>query len=195
MKESMGKTKQPKQTLPAPTLRLRDMPLRLELPVREEFGGHIEALGNVGEIMSLARMVHSKGIGIDGSLRLIQFAIRLWTVVAQRPDPEEVFQVVWRKIFELFPHNIDWEKPSERWLAVTYVLLNQKPPLLTYPQAAALVTEELGRTFTEDAWRMRLQRFTERHQLPKLEIYNRRSEGDIESIDGIGGHNGHSRDA
>lgn len=179
---AMAKMKQNKKTAKTPTIttsKLRDMPLRLVLPVKEEYGGHIEALGTVGEITSLAKMVHSKGLGIEGSLQLIHFAIRLWTVISQRPEPERVFDEVWQQIFQLFPHNIDWDKPADRWLAVTYVLLSHKPPLLTYPKAAKLVSEELGKSFTANAWRMRLGRFANRHTLPGIDIYEPHTERGI----------------
>ncbi len=149
---------------------MRDEPFKIVIPIKPDFGGPIATQGTVGEFIDLYKVVQTEGVGIANSLKLARFAALLWKTIERRPHAEQVFDVVWESIFDLLQTEKDrWETKADVILSLTYALLKHKQ--MTHIQAAELASEELGRTFTETAWRLRVKRWAEKRGLDPVEIY------------------------
>ncbi len=67
-----------------------------------------------------------------------------------------------------------WPKSEDLLIEASYEALRQG--LLTRGQAAEFASELLGRTVTMDTWRKRVDRWADQKKLPKVEIYQRKTD-------------------
>ena len=65
------------------------------------------------------------------------------------------------------PAHISEETPEERALVVTYSLLRSKA--VSHEHAANIASTMLGKTYSAEAWRKKLERWAQKHELPKIE--------------------------
>ncbi len=67
-----------------------------------------------------------------------------------------------------------WPKSEDLLIEASYEALRQG--LLTRGQAAEFASELLGRRVTMDTWRKRVDRWADQKKLPKVEIYQRKTD-------------------